>query len=435
MPAKAYVLCTKGHNGFNSCSKCKIRGTSVRGEISTSGKRKKSCVYFPGKCSSRRTGEEFRNGHYLGEYQLGETILNEIADFGGMSKVPIDYMHLVCLGVTKKLLMTWLNGPKNIRLTKKQKEQFIKVLFRFHGHIPKDFSTRKPKKLKHILSTWKAHDYRTFLLYTGPVILQDILSDRLYNHFLLLHVAITIFINPLLCTKEEFQNHAKKLLEKFVSDAEKKQYYGVKFLTHNVHNLLHLVEDVKNYGAFDEFGAFKYENYIGKIKKFMRKSEKPLQQLDRRLAEQKNIQKSECRECESLFLSKTMGVFSYEGMIFSETAGILKTRKTEIICNDESNNNVILNDGTVLRCDKFLKSKNNQWFAFGKKFTKTGEIYENSSKLLMFLVDQNFCGEELLCPVKEISAKLFQLPVKKYEPEKTKYFAVIPIIHTFQSFS
>lgn len=118
VPAKSYVLGTKGHNGFYSCSKCQIKGQTLS---SKEGSKKKT-VYFPGESSEKRTDQDFKDNKYLGTYQNKATIFNEIPNFGCISKVPLDYMHLVCLGITKKLLLAWLQGPLKVRLSKKKKK-------------------------------------------------------------------------------------------------------------------------------------------------------------------------------------------------------------------------------------------------------------------------------------------------------------------------
>lgn len=54
---------------------------------------------------------------------------------------------------------------------------------------------------------------------------------------------------------------------------------------YNVHNLIHLAGDVKAHGSLDEFSAFKYENLMYKIKRKLKQSSLPLQQLHNRLVE------------------------------------------------------------------------------------------------------------------------------------------------------
>lgn len=101
-PAKAFVLQVKNHNGFNSCTKCIIEGEFINNNR----------VTFPeGTNKMLRTNELFRNYAYSFDYQLGETILTQIPHFDFVRNVPLDYMHMVCLGIMRKLLLFWINGP------------------------------------------------------------------------------------------------------------------------------------------------------------------------------------------------------------------------------------------------------------------------------------------------------------------------------------
>ena len=46
--------------------------------------------------------------------------------------------------------------------------------------------------------------------------------------------------------------------------------YGDKFVSFNVHCLIHLAQDVINHGSLDEFSAFCFENKLQIIKKHVR---------------------------------------------------------------------------------------------------------------------------------------------------------------------
>ncbi len=81
----------------------------------------------------------------------------------------------------------------------------------------------------------------------------------------------------------EFNDYAKELLILFVSQC--KDYYGVKFVSYNVHNFVHLADDVLNFGPLDAFSAFPFENHLQSIKKLIRKHDKPLPQIVRRIQE------------------------------------------------------------------------------------------------------------------------------------------------------
>lgn len=54
---------------------------------------------------------------------------------------------------------------------------------------------------------------------------------------------------------------------------------------YNIHNLVHLADDAQHFGSLDNFSAFPIENYLGMLKKLVRKAHPPLQQVIRRLGE------------------------------------------------------------------------------------------------------------------------------------------------------
>ena len=74
--------------------------------------------------------------------------------------------------------------------------------------------------------------------------------------------------------KKDYVDYAEKLLTKFVNDFE--ILYGAEYVTHNVHNLLHLTNDTRKYGILEEFSAFTFENFIACIKRMIRKGAQPL---------------------------------------------------------------------------------------------------------------------------------------------------------------
>jgi len=192
-------------------------------------------------------------------------------------------MHLVCLGVMRKLIHLWMGntkGPVNTRLPSWKVNQISSALHNIRKkNITKDFS-RKPRALVEI-SRWKATELRQFLLYTGIIVLKNKLSDDCYQHFLTLSISMRILLSPNL---KKLVNYAQKLLDYFVKTFE--QLYGSHLISHNVHGLLHLTEDYKRYGPLDNCSTFPFENYMKNLKKMLRKHDKPLQQVKKRYEEQ-----------------------------------------------------------------------------------------------------------------------------------------------------
>lgn len=100
---------------------------------------------------------------------------------------------------------------------------------------------RKPKSLRYA-RMWKATEYRQFLCYTGLVALKSKLRPDLYNHFISLHVPVRIIC----CEKLHFLlPYTQQLLEHYVISFAK--LYERHNVLHNVHGLIHLVEDVEKF--------------------------------------------------------------------------------------------------------------------------------------------------------------------------------------------
>ena len=130
------------------------------------------------------------------------------------------------------------------------------------------------------------HHRVQFLLYSGPVALKGVLCKQLHKHFLLLFVAIYCLVSPGFCVSH--CQYAHELLCLFVTQAG--QLYGRDVLVYNVHGLIHLAADVRNFSPLDSYSAFPFENCLGKVEKLVRKPNFPLQQVIRRLSEKQETE-------------------------------------------------------------------------------------------------------------------------------------------------
>lgn len=108
--------------------------------------------------------------------------------------VPLDYMHLVLLGVTKKLLVgTWIFGKPPHNLPARIINIMNVLIKQIAVYVPSEFP-RKSRSLSES-KRWKATELRLFLLYTGVVILKPFLPREKYHHFICLFVCITILVS------------------------------------------------------------------------------------------------------------------------------------------------------------------------------------------------------------------------------------------------
>ena len=176
-PARSYVKACKGHNAYYSCERCQIKGRWNRR------------VTFPSvKLKEKRTDETFKSMIHSNHHN-GESPLSSLK-IGMVSQIVLDYMHLICLGVMRKMLIVWAKDTGPHRLSRVQIALVSETLLSYREHFPREFS-RKPRSLKE-LDHWKATEFRSFLLYTGPSSLKGVLPKKKFRHFMLLHTAIYI---------------------------------------------------------------------------------------------------------------------------------------------------------------------------------------------------------------------------------------------------
>ncbi len=130
-----------------------------------------------------------------------------------VSAFPHDYMHLVCLGVMRRLIYSWM-GKSNSKIGKLSSRDIIELsscLINAHQYWPSEFN-RKPSGLLEI-EFWKATELRQFLLYLGPVYLKLILKKEVYRHFLLLYCGISILSSSEL--HETLNDRAQEFLKMY----------------------------------------------------------------------------------------------------------------------------------------------------------------------------------------------------------------------------
>ncbi|XP_043476331.1 uncharacterized protein LOC122507597 [Leptopilina heterotoma] len=387
-PAKSFVLNIKSHNGYYSCTKCKIRGKWIvrnrkkRSYITSRGIKRKisksGCVCFPpsGKKEKLRTDEEMAKYNPNDEFQKGENIFADIPRFGLVTCVPLDYMHLFLLGVVKRLIWLW-----------------------------------RPRPISEYRS-WKAVEFRQFLLYTGPVILKGIIKDEMFNNFLALHVATRILLSPKLVTISENIDYVEKLLENFVKNFS--IIYGEKFVSPNIHNLPHICNDVKKYGVLDNFSAFKFENHMSFIKRLIRKPNQELQQLVRRSAEIEAIQTPNYQEVNPVNILK---MSHSKGLLLERDAGIVKqfhkltTNSYTINCKTERDKCILLKNGIIALILNIVKYADGKTFFIGKKLRQIDSLYKNPMDSKLFKIVTAFVEDHSLqlYPIRDFRSKMWKM--------------------------
>lgn len=252
-PAKAYILNVKGHMAYFGCNMCIEEGDFIKG------------MTFPGVNAPRRTNESFRSKTNE-DYHKGPSPLERLP-IDIISVVSLDYMHVVCLGVVKRLIRFWVNAKKMVRIPEEKLNLLDMNIENVRKYYPSDFS-RLPRSFQEF-ENFKATELRALLLYTGPFLLKGILRKKQYNHFMLLHSSIRLLVAQE--THILYNDEATSLIKQFISDYI--IIYGPEYISYNVHNLIHLPECAKIHGPLDKFSVFKYENHLQEIKKKIKKQD------------------------------------------------------------------------------------------------------------------------------------------------------------------
>lgn len=405
--AKAMVLNVKGHSGYFSCSKCTEEGVKIGGRMT-----------FPDCNAPLRTDDSF-NQLSQEDHHHGSTILSKLKSFKPVTNVVLDYMHLVLLGVLRTLMFMWIAGPKKVRQGGQVLAQISQHMESLSEWVPCEF-VRKPRSLTFV-KRFKATEWRMLLFYVGVIVLSH-LPQHLYQHFLVLHVAMTIYARPDLCY--EYMDYAKEIVMFFLQTF--KRLYGKEFIVHNFHNLCHLWLDVLNHGPLDSFSAFKFENFLQKLKRMIRKGDKPIQQVAKRYEELKQSQSQEQSPqtwrdyLSGLHCSGPLpaGCFNPQYSSFFDPIRSIKINLSNANCCCK------LNDDSIIQVENIAHSAEKKLVFVGRKFLDVKDLYSIPcpSSLLGIHHVSNLSPNLSFWPCSELTFKCFRMPVKGG-------FAVIPLIH------
>lgn len=251
-------------------------------------------------------------------------------------------------------------------------------------------------------------EFRTFLLYLGPVILKDFLPMDAYINYLYLFCAVR------LCSTQKSMQHlnvAEAILKDYIE-----QYinlYGIDAIGSNVHNLCHLASDVRKFGPLPSISSYPFENKLYFIKNLLRHGNRPLAQVANRIVELENLMRTTNVEDERLNIKMNQKVRSVKLADGFESAANAKnkwflTKSKDIV---EMKYASRLEDGKIYICGSKIKEKK---AFFTQPFTSTlidiycsfGSVYE----------PQLICCNEIECKMVSV----------KYNEQ----FIFLPLLHT-----
>ncbi|KAL7289381.1 hypothetical protein TKK_0016583 [Trichogramma kaykai] len=401
-PARAFIINHMGHNSRFPCCKCWIEGDYLHNS---------RVMVFPGIDHPLRSSESYKNKVDGEHHKEGE---------GSLDKLPIDlvsqtvfeYMHLCCLGVMEKILAGLVNGKyaESVKLSKINKLILDARLSEITKFCPRDFA-RKPTKIdKH--SNFKATEFRQILLYSGAAIFSGIVREDVLVHYFLFQSAMRIYLST--DPSQELLNSAEFFIKLFIQSSEK--VYGLEFLTYVTHGLLHLIEDIRNFGPLGSYSAFPYENHMMYFRKICRKPNHHLQQIWNRRCEARNKSVNNNHFQNNIIQLKGKHNRRLSPQLFSNQnyRQFSSVQYKTLFLNLQNNNNTVLSrDGRVGIVKSIIELDNHSCFLVVRLFDNVHDLFNlgefRSSSIGMFRVS-SLSKILTKIPLESVAAKCFRMP-------------------------
>lgn len=194
----------------------------------------------------------------------GRSLLLDWDSFDFVIQLPTEYMHLVCLGVTKRLTeLTFNVGTNRTRITNRKLSStkdfnylmsLTKVVFEF---------SRRSRDLD--FAVYKAEEFRNLALFFFPHVL-ECLEPNAKERELWLYLAFMIRA-CILPDKEFFNVNVSQITaacHKFYKLFE--SLFGASNCTYSIHVLCCHLLQIRQLGPLTESSAFKFESFYGELR-------------------------------------------------------------------------------------------------------------------------------------------------------------------------
>ena len=264
-PARSSTCGTISHAGYRSCVRCLCEGTREDGRILF----KYSDI--------KRTDLMFKERADL-RFHTRDSLIEKELKINMISQFPLDFLHVVCLGITRKIFKK-LVGPEK-PLFPKSRVEIDKILERINETLPTEIH-RSFRDIKDV-STFKGHEWRSILLKIAPVLFKSTLPKSFWKHFLLLTCAFSILCDSEMCIK--YNRIANRMLKEFNEKIE--DLYDESMYVPMVHQCIHFADEVLiQQTPCDKFSTWEFESYMTPIKDFIHGPRLPLSQIYKRISE------------------------------------------------------------------------------------------------------------------------------------------------------
>jgi len=270
-PCKSQMLNVRQFNGHKSCLIClqdPKQPFDEKGKAIT-----KNLVYDYQTGNKLRTskmtkicGEEADRTGIPQNGVKGSTVLSTLLPNFHIESMGCDNMHILFSGVFKKLIELWFD--------KKHKNEIfslydrLKTVDAYLKNIKKPgFISKAPRSIEVCFSFFATIEFKNiFYYYSLPILSKIKMDPKRFEHYFLLVRAIFLLNQESISDEDLIR--ARINLKLFVKNFQ--IYYGVQYMSSNIHGLLHLGLCVKRLGNLYNYDCFPKENLNGQMKRFVK---------------------------------------------------------------------------------------------------------------------------------------------------------------------
>ena len=255
-PARSSILCLSGHRSKYPCIKCLVQQSYIQIDS-------KSHYFVPVDDAPKllRDNISFISDAIMakrGEPNFGVkdfSKLLKISEFNPVSGSIIDQLHCVG-GIGKKILNLFI---KKYPLLPSITKATIKML-----KPPKTLVSRL-RDLEDF-NNFKSHEFRTFYLYYGPIILSNTEFIEKIDLEVVKAFNEVVFLSNQMQLSNDISSKVDSSVNRFIELF--KQSFGEHHLTINLHELVHLGDDLRFNGSGFSNSCYIFENLNGILSKF-----------------------------------------------------------------------------------------------------------------------------------------------------------------------
>ena len=194
----------------------------------------------------------------------GRSPLLDIDSFDYVLQLPTEYMHIVSLGVVKRLLeLCFSCGENRPRITKRPLSSpslFNELMKKVK--VPRE-SSRRARQLD--LAVMKAQELRNVVLFYFTIVTSCLVG---HDKEIKVWEMFAFMIRACILPEEEFVNvnvnHVKMCQKKFYQSYQ--QLYGVKNCSYSIHVVASHILLMRALGPLTESSAFAFESFYGELR-------------------------------------------------------------------------------------------------------------------------------------------------------------------------